>query len=110
MKYNPGDRVEIINYGHQVWSYPDGKNGSAVVTDIAPRLVGKHAVVVICSESQPGWERYSLDIDDYGSRAWFGLNQLKDEQAKDKRTWIQVLRRFTRWLHESYGHQRVPTP
>ena len=78
MKYKTGDRVEIINYGQAIWSSdPCTGKGKVMVTDMQPQLVGKKATISECTESQPGYERYSLDIDDYGYIAWFGLDQLK---------------------------------
>ncbi len=77
MKYKTGDRIEIINYGHPIWEAIPGNKDKVNVTDIQPQLVGKKATVSECSESQPGYERYSLDFDNYGYIAWFGLDQLK---------------------------------
>jgi len=77
MKYKTGDRVEIINYGHAMWEAIPGSKDKVNVTDMQPQLVGKKATISECTESQPGYERYSLDIDNYGYIAWFGLDQLK---------------------------------
>lgn len=77
MEYKTGDRVEIINYGHAIWNIVEGSVSEMEYTDIQPQLVGKKATIFECAESQPGWERYSLDIDNYGYIAWFGLKQLK---------------------------------
>ena len=66
MKYKTGDRVEIINYGHAMYEAIPGSKDKVNVTDIQPQLVGKKATVSECTESQPGYERYSLDIDNYG--------------------------------------------
>jgi len=77
MKYKTGDRVEIINYGHAMFEAIPGSKDKVNVTDMQPQLVGKKATVVECSEPQPHFEHYSLDIDNYGYIAWFGLDQLK---------------------------------
>ncbi len=77
MKYNLGDRVEIVNYGHQIWNSIEGSDKVNVI-DLQPQLVGKQATIMESTENQPGYEQYKLDIDGYGSRAWFGLKQLKD--------------------------------
>ena len=74
MQYKKGDRIEIINYGAPVWST---ENKMTEVIDLQPQLVGKKATISECTESQPGYEKYSLDVDNYGYIAWFGLNQLK---------------------------------
>ncbi len=76
MEYKTGDRVEIINYGHAIWQRMEGTN-KPVWIDLQPQLVGKKATISECIESQPGYEQYSLDIDNYGYIAWFGLDQLK---------------------------------
>jgi len=77
MKYKTGDRVEIINYGQAIWKAIEGNTDKVEMIDIQPQLVGKKATVSECSESQPGYEKYSLNFDNYGYIAWFGLNQLK---------------------------------
>ena len=76
MQYKKGDRVEIINYGAPVWRRVKGTARSEWI-DTQPQLVGKKATISKCTESQPGYEKYSLDIDDYGYIAWIGLKQLK---------------------------------
>jgi hypothetical protein len=69
MKFKTGDRVQIVNYGQAIW---DEKG----MTDIQPQLVGKKGTISEATESQPGYERYSLDVDNYGYIAWFGTAQL----------------------------------
>lgn len=74
MEYKIGDRVEIINYGSMYWAW-EGKE--KIQKDLNPELVGMKAVVTACSESQPGFEKYALDVDGHHKVAWFGLKQLK---------------------------------
>jgi len=80
MKYKVGDRVEIVGYSAAFWCYEGKKRGRSsgfVMHDMEPKLVGKKATIIDCTEPQPGHESYALDIDGYGYRAWFGLKQLK---------------------------------
>lgn len=76
MKYNNGDRVRIINYGHLIWDYDRDKE-KYNTWDLQPGFVGKEATIIETAESQPGYERYKLEIDGVGNVAWFGLKQLK---------------------------------
>ena len=75
MEYKNGDRVEIINYGHQVWRTIEGSDKVAVY-DLRPERVGKSATIVRGTLTQ-NRESYCLDIDDVGEVSWFGLKQLK---------------------------------
>jgi len=74
MKYNTGDRVKLVNYGHQTWIRP--KDGDKVkVYDLQPDLVGREAIVVegVTTQNQ---EKYVLDIKGKGKQAWFSTKQL----------------------------------
>ena len=75
MKYKTGDRVKIVNYGHQIW-INEGEGEMPTVYDLRSYLVGKKATIVDCCLTQ-NIENYSLDIDDIGKMSWFGLKQLK---------------------------------
>lgn len=74
MKYKVGDRVEIISHGHAIMRIVNRKSEWI---DLHPEYVGKEAIIMEYTEPQPGFERYSLDIDGIGKVSWFGLKQLK---------------------------------
>ncbi len=76
MKYNNGDRVRIVNYGHPIWEYNKAGDKYSIL-DLRPGLVGKEATIVNSKVTQ-GKEQYKLAIDDYGEISWFGLKQLED--------------------------------
>tara|TARA_R110000796_G_scaffold59371_1_gene136821 strand:+ start:24918 stop:25145 length:228 start_codon:yes stop_codon:yes gene_type:complete len=68
LKFKVGDKVEVIKYGHAIWSAADD------VIDIDPQLVGQQGVVVEAEICQ-NLKHYALDgLSKY---AWYDEQQLK---------------------------------
>ena len=75
LKFNIGDKVRIVDYGHLVWTRAN--DGEVKWIDISPEIVGNTGV--INERSNTGG--YSLDVDDFKS-AWYSHEQL--ELVKDE--------------------------
>lgn len=73
MKFKIGDEVEIVNYGHNIWS-SDG-NGHFEILDIAKGVIGQKGVIVKVLDTQ-GIPKYAID-GIIGKHAWFDEQQLK---------------------------------
>lgn len=84
-KFNLGDRVKVVNYGHKLWysksnntefpSWPILKeDDKAIIYDMNPEMIGKEGVVRISSETQ-GKPEYALEIQ--GKQAWYNEDQLE---------------------------------
>ncbi|MBT7349666.1 hypothetical protein HN803_02630 [candidate division WWE3 bacterium] len=81
-KYNKGDRVRIINYGHQIWEQ-SGVPGKVKVIDLSPELVGRLGTIQYSyndeydkvQRDRP--EQYSIKFDNGREVSWFTLNQLE---------------------------------
>ena len=81
-KYNKGDRVRIINYGHQIWEQ-SGVPGKVKVIDLSPELVGQLGTIqysyndLYDSKLRRSAEQYSIKFDNGREVSWFTLNQLE---------------------------------
>ena len=81
-KYNKGDRIRIINYGHQIWEQ-SGVPGKVKVIDLSPELVGQLGTIQYSyndeydkvQRDRP--EQYSIKFDNGREVSWFTLNQLE---------------------------------
>ena len=81
-KYNKGDRVRIINYGHQIWEQ-SGVPGKVKVIDLSPELVGRLGTIQYSyndeydkvQRDRP--EQYSIKFDNGREVSWFTPNQLE---------------------------------
>lgn len=86
MKYNTGDRVRIVNYGHKISVHPEmlhympkcpviGKDQSGgYVIDIDPRLIGREGII-----EKEFMGEYSIK----GIGAWYNPDQLELIQANN---------------------------
>lgn len=87
-----GDKVRIINYGHQVWwfksdwdawqqlmgkvkaePYAKSDDGKMIFLDLAPERVGREDIITKHTEPQYGFHRYALDKNG----AWYSKDQLE---------------------------------
>jgi hypothetical protein len=81
-KYNKGDRIRIINYGHQIWEQ-SGVPGKVKVIDLSPELVGQLGTIqysyndLYDSKLRRSAEQYSIKFDNGREVSWFTLNQLE---------------------------------
>jgi len=72
MKFNLGDKVKVVNYGHQVFTT---SNGVRSEYDALPGIVGKEGMVTKVSTVQ-NKPSYSVSgIPEKGS--WFNEDQLE---------------------------------
>lgn len=69
-RFEPGDRIRIVNYGHLIW-YNEGSKGT-VWRDMMPDYVGRKATVMSRRKKS-----YNLNIDGHGSVSWFSEEQMK---------------------------------
>lgn len=85
-KFNIGDHVRIINYGHIIWvnkKFPKeylnlhiiGEQDNIIFIDMYPELVGEKGVVSKISHTQ-GQSEYSLS-GVKGKASWYNDNQLE---------------------------------
>lgn len=77
-KFDYGDIVRIIDYGHLVWI--PGEDGCAVHRDLLPHLVGKTGKVVNV-QSQGSNHQYSLQGP--SKSGWYSEDQLELVTAKN---------------------------
>ncbi|MBT7928819.1 hypothetical protein HN682_02715 [Candidatus Peregrinibacteria bacterium] len=81
-KYNKGDRIRIINYGHQIWEQ-SGVPGKVKVIDLSPELVGQLGTIqysyndLYDSKLRRSAEQYSIKFDNGREVSWFTPNQLE---------------------------------
>lgn len=71
MKFNIGDKVEIINYGHIIWHMQDDK---LVAHDMSPELIGQQGIITDAHQTQ-GKDTYALQGPN--KAAWYDNGQLK---------------------------------
>jgi hypothetical protein len=72
MKFQVGDKVKIINYGHIIW-YMEGE--SILMGDLAKDLLGQTGTITD-SEKINGHEKYAIHGIET-KRAWFNEDQLE---------------------------------
>lgn len=73
MNYGIGDKVRIVNYGHNIYTY-NKKDGTKTV-DLSPDIVGKEGIVskAIRTRDTP---QYAID-GLHGKHAWFSEDQME---------------------------------
>ena len=84
-KFEIGDKVKIINYGHLMWCHKDSqlpgnykflsKHDNVSLYDTAPELIGQIGIVTQCGKTQ-GEDRYSLS-GIQGKCSWYHNDQLE---------------------------------
>jgi hypothetical protein len=104
-KFNTGDLVKIVNYGHLLWDHKNSgfnyhkyfpilkEDDTTYYLDTMPDLAGKLAVVEDISEVQ-GKFLYSLKILGKSRMSWFNEDQL--EGIKTARSIFQKLNNLFR--------------
>ena len=86
-KFEIGDKVKVVNYGHRMWSYKGtetkvnwpiiSEDENIIWNDMQSEIVGKYGVVDKVTETQ-GITKYSLDGIPQKS-AWYNEEQLELE-------------------------------
>ncbi len=71
-KFNVGDKVKIVNYGHVMW-YMKGE--SILKGDLRKDLLGKEGIVIEINDTQVPYVEYSYSVNGLG--AWFNEDQLE---------------------------------
>jgi len=73
MKFGIGDKVKIINYGHQIWERIEGTDKVNII-DIHPDLVGQIGMISKAEITQ-GIPEYA--IEGLAKHAWYDEGQLE---------------------------------
>jgi hypothetical protein len=99
-KFNSGDKVRVIKYGHPYWSYEQEPASAKVISydkdnhrgvyDMSPELVGKEGIISEVTKTQ-GVYQYSISGIP-GKSAWYFEEQLELiyhvlPAQKDKGSW-----------------------
>jgi hypothetical protein len=86
-KFQTGDRIEIVNYGHIAWCgeefkaamFPEAKvlnkKDRLLTIDTNPSLIGKKGIIVEQSKCQGNYE-YAIKFDAGGYSAWYFEGQI----------------------------------
>lgn len=71
-KYNLGERVVVVNYGHKIYQHKKGQDFSI---DFSPELVGQKGIIVKV-ETVQNMSHYALGGIE-GKHAWYNEDQIE---------------------------------
>ena len=80
-KFNIGDRVTVVKYGHMVGGIKDGKG---VWMDLYPEIIGRTGFVEsITPHPNPNYQ-FGIQFDDGSYVAWLNPGQLESAEVKSE--------------------------